>query len=339
VQVLITGGTGFVGSHTVRAVAHAGHDVRLLVRSAARVAPALDSLEVDPPPLVVGDATDPGTVREALDGCDAVIHCAAVFSYHPRHAADMATTNLRAAELVLRSALEEGCDPVVNCSSIVALLPVRTPTISPDTPVGDARGVYVRSKAEVEAFARGLQAEGGPVVSVLPGAVCGPHDPYVGETNENFIRRPLRGLLPFGVARASAQMLDVRELAAVFAACLTPGRGSRTYVVGRRITWNGAFEILRRLTGRRLPQFPTPAPVARAGGLAFSALARLGVPPLFTKDSVSVILEDWAQSDESALRDDLGVAEMPLETAFADTIRWMVEAGHLRPSQAGALIN
>jgi dihydroflavonol-4-reductase len=123
VQVLITGGTGFVGSHTVNAVAHAGHDVRLLVRSEKRVAPALDPLEVDPPPLVVGDATHPGAVREALDGCDAVIHCAAVFSYHPRHAADMATTNFDAAELVLRSALEEGCDPVVNCSSIVALLP------------------------------------------------------------------------------------------------------------------------------------------------------------------------------------------------------------------------
>src|SRR5919106_4213437 len=103
--VLITGGTGFVGSHTVRAVMGAGHDVRLLVRSKERVAPALEPLEIDPPPVIVGDATDPRAVRAALDGCDAVIHCAAVFSYHPRRARSVAETNLRATELVVRGAL------------------------------------------------------------------------------------------------------------------------------------------------------------------------------------------------------------------------------------------
>jgi len=338
VQVLVTGGTGFVGSHTVRAVVQAGHDVRLLVRSKARIAPAFDPLETDPPPHVIGDATNPGAVREAVDGCDAVIHCAAVFSYHPRRAGDMATTNLRAAAVVFRSALEQDCDPVVYCSSIAALVPVRTSTVSPDTPVGNSGVPYFRSKADAEALARGLQGEGSPLVSVLPGGVCGPHDPYVGETNENCIRRPLRGMLPFRVAGASLPMIDVREAAAVLAACLTPGRGPRRYVAGRNITWNGAFALLRDLTGRRLPQIPTPAPVGRATGLAFSGLARLGVPPLYTREGLSVILEPWPPMDESALRDDLGVAEMPLEAAFADTIRWMVEAGHLRKSQAGALI-
>ena len=328
-----------MGSHTVRAVTKAGHDVRLLVRSKARVAPALDPLEVDHPPLVVGDATDPDAVREAVDGCDAVIHCAAVFSYHPRHVASTATTNLRATDLVLRTALEAGCDPVVYCSSVAALIPVRTPTITPQTPVGDSGGPYVRSKKEAEALVRGLQAEGAPVVSVLPGGVCGPHDPYVGETNENWIRRPLRGLLPFRLARASILLVDVREVAAAFAASLTPGRGARTYIAGRLLTWNGAFAMMRGLTGRRLPQIPTPALVARAGGSAFSALARLGIPPLFTKEGAAVVLENWAPADESAQREDLGVAEIPLEKSYADTIRWMVEAGHLRPSQAGALLD
>lgn|ERR671918_249977 len=335
--VLITGGTGFVGSHTVRAITQAGHDVRLLVRSRERVAPALDPLEVDPPPLVVGDVTDPGAVREALDGCDAVIHCAAVFSYHPRDARPMARTNLRAAELVLRTALEQGCDPVVYCSSVVALIPVRTPGVTPQTPVGDSGGPYVRSKAECESFVRGLQAEGSPVVSVLPGGITGPHDPYVGESNENWIRRPLRGMFPFSLPRASLLFVDVREVAELFASCLTRGRGPRKYVAGRPLTWNGGFQLMRRLTGRRLPQFPTPVPVARASASLFNGLARLGVPPLFTKEGVSVILQNWPPADESPQRNELGVEEIPIEKSYTDTIRWMVEEGHLRSSQAGAL--
>ena len=65
--------------------------------------------------------------------------------------------------------------------------------------------------------------------------------------------------------------------------------------------------------------------------------ARLGVPPLFTYEAISFVLEELPPTDESALRNDLGVAELPIESSFRDTIRWMVDAGHVRPAQAGAL--
>jgi dihydroflavonol-4-reductase len=336
VRVLITGGTGFIGSHAVRAVTAAGHDVHLLVRSPARIAPALEPIEVEPPQHTVGDATDPDAVRAALDGCDAAIHCAGIYSFNPRDAGRMTATNRRAAEVVFKEALERGCK-CVYCSSMVSLLPVRTPTASPESPVGDSRLPYVRSKADAERLVRDLQADGGPLASVLPGGVTGPHDPYVGESNEYWIRRPLRGMLPFGFAHGASALVDVREVAAVLAACLTQGDGPRTYVTGRYLKWNDAFAILRRLTGRRLPQLPTPAPVARASGLALNPLARVRVPVPFTYESVSMLFQGWAPTDETAVRSDLGVAEVPLETSFADTIRWMVEAGHLRPAQAGAL--
>ena len=74
-RVLITGGTGLVGSHTVAAVERAGHEPRLLVRDPARMPRAgLDH--------VVGDVTDGDSVAKALDGCDAVLHAASVVSLH-----------------------------------------------------------------------------------------------------------------------------------------------------------------------------------------------------------------------------------------------------------------
>ena len=333
---MITGGTGFIGSHTVQAVTAAGHEVHMLVRSPARMAPALEPLEVDLPQHTVGDATDRDAVRVALDGCDAAIHCAAIYSLHPRDAVRMAVVNRRATEVVLEEALERGCK-TVYCSSLVSLLPVRTPPASPDTPVGDARVPYVRSKADAEQWVRDLHRDGGPLVSVLPGAVTGPHDPYAGETNEYWVRRPLQGMLPFRLGRGASVLVDVREVAAVLTACLTKGGRAGRYVTGRYLKWNDAFAILRRLTGRKLPQFPVPSPVARAGGLAFNVIARAGVPVPFTYESAAMLFQGWAPTDESAVRDELGVSEVPLENSFADTIRWMIKAGRLRPAQGGRL--
>ena len=84
-RVLVTGGTGFVGSHTVAALIAAGHEVRLLVRSPDRIAPALRPLGVtERLDHLVGDVTDPSSVARALEDCDAVVHAASVYNLDAR---------------------------------------------------------------------------------------------------------------------------------------------------------------------------------------------------------------------------------------------------------------
>ena len=82
-KVMVTGGTGFVGSHTVAEVVRAGHDVKLLVRDPSRIRPALEPLGVGEVESVMGDVTDKDSVEQALEDCDAVIHCASVYSLDP----------------------------------------------------------------------------------------------------------------------------------------------------------------------------------------------------------------------------------------------------------------
>jgi dihydroflavonol-4-reductase len=320
-KVLVTGGTGFVGSHTVKAVIDAGHEPRLLVRSAGRLAPALEPLGVRDVQHVVGDATDAEAVRRAMDGCDAVVHAAAIFSYDAREARAMQRVNARATEVVLGAAHAGGLDPIVYVSSYVALLPA-VEILDGDTPVGEPRGVYARSKAETERMARQLQDEGAPVVITYPGMVWGPHDPHLGEA-ATFARSVLRGLVPV-IPPGVLPVVDVRDVAAAHAAILTSGRGTGRYVLARDtasladmiditaparplLAMTAAGDVVQRVLPFRLPFHYGGVWVATHGG------------PV----------------DATATERELGVRFRPADDSIGDMLRWLHRAGHLTDRQAG----
>jgi dihydroflavonol-4-reductase len=106
VDVLVTGGTGFIGSHTVAELDRSGHRIRLMVRDPAAVPAALRPLGVEPGDLevVTGDVTDEAAVARAIDGCDAVLHAASVFSFDSRRHRQLNAVNARGTELVLGAA-------------------------------------------------------------------------------------------------------------------------------------------------------------------------------------------------------------------------------------------
>ena len=154
-RVLVTGGTGYVGCHTVAALAGQGHQVRLLVRVRDRIAPALDPLGVAGADAVVGDVTSAAAVGEAMLGCDAVVHVAAVFSLDPRRSAVMQQANPASAATVLEAAQRRGLDPIVYVSTMGVFVPVTGAMLTAGTPVGAGIGPYTRSKIGAEQVARG----------------------------------------------------------------------------------------------------------------------------------------------------------------------------------------
>src|SRR6201997_1281983 len=97
-HVLVTGGTGFVGGWTAKAIADAGHSIRFLVRKPDRLKKAFAQPGRDVSDFAVGDITDRVSVREALAGCDAVVHSAALVATDPRQTNDMLTTNMQGAQ-------------------------------------------------------------------------------------------------------------------------------------------------------------------------------------------------------------------------------------------------
>ena len=116
-KAFVTGGSGFVGVHVVRALLERGHRVRCLVRTSS-VRDNLAGLDVD---AFTGDLQDADSIRRGVEGCDAIFHCAADYRLYVRDPAPMYATNVEGTRNVMQAAADRGVSRVVYTSSVGAL--------------------------------------------------------------------------------------------------------------------------------------------------------------------------------------------------------------------------
>ena len=265
-----------------------------------------------------------------MSGCDALLHCANVYSWSPKLQASLVETNRDATAYVLREAAHRGLDPIVHVSSYVALLPSEEP-LSGSSPPGTFTTGYAASKAAAEHIARGLQDDGAPVVTTYPGAVIGPHDPYLGQSNSLLLsllgsRRP--------TTAGFIGCVDVRDVAALHAAVMQPGLGPRQYLItGHDLR---VAELARKAAAAAEIQsrpIDVPAPAARVAGWLFDALARTGVTVDAGSAGMAVLLAFRGSRQDSL--GELGVHIRPLQETLEDTVAWLREAGHLSDRRDG----
>jgi dihydroflavonol-4-reductase len=337
-RVLVTGGTGCVGSHTVAALVQRRHDVRLLVRNPARVPTVLGPHGIEEAvETIVGDVTDADAVGRALEGCDSVIHTAAIVALDRRRDEEIARTNVRATELVLQSARKLELDPIVHVSSVAALLPANGTVLRPDDDVGRAVGSYARSKVDAERLARAMQDEGAPVVITYPGGVWGPNDPTQGEQIKTVVNFLKGGVIPAATS-GGMPVVDARDLGAVHAACIERDRGPRRYMAGGELLSTARLvDILRAVTGRRLVRVPLPTSVAVAIGTASDLVQRVLPVTLPLTHEAMVTLTSGVPCDNSRTTQELGIEFRPVAETLTDTIRWLYETGGLTARHVGRL--
>jgi nucleoside-diphosphate-sugar epimerase len=175
-----------------------------------------------------------------------------------------------------------------------------------------------------------------PVVSVMPAAVWGPHDPHFGEgvtraTNVLKNRYPI-------VMRGGMHIADVRDVAAVLAAVMTPGRGARSYMVaGDYISMPDLIRTLADLTGRRIRFATFPGWFLAAFGRT-ADLAQRRVKTRLPWDAEGIwVMNCAARCDDSKTRSEFAVEPRPLRETLTDTVRWLVAVGHLTSREAGRL--
>ncbi|SCG58988.1 SDR family NAD(P)-dependent oxidoreductase [Micromonospora halophytica] len=333
--VLVTGGTGFVGAHTVAALAAAGHRVRVLARDADRVAPALSPLSVPSEAVEVatGDVTDEPAVNRAVRGVDAVVHAASVYSFDSRWHAATRGTNVRGTEVVLDAARRFGVGRTVHVSTFGAMLPSPTGVVGPQSPPGTARETYLASKAKAERVARWHQDQGEPVVISYPPALLGPDDPKLGDQNSR-LRNMLRGLMPVWPG-GGFPVGDVRDTAALHAALLTVplADGNRHFGPGRYLSTRDYVRAVREVTGRRLPTLFLPARAMLPFAQLTDVVQRVWPWHIPAEYGACYVCACDARPEAGA--PSAGLTPRPFAETLADTVRWLHRSGRLTAAQAG----
>ncbi|HUG54183.1 MAG TPA: NAD-dependent epimerase/dehydratase family protein [Vicinamibacteria bacterium] len=320
-KVLLTGGTGFLGKSVARALCARDHQVRLLAREGSNLA-GLPATEV-----VRGDVTDGEAVRRAAEGCQAVLHMAAMVKIWTPERDDFDRVNVAGLRHAL-SAAEAAGARLVYTSSFMALGPTgATPADESQVHPGHGfRNDYERTKALADVAAREAAAAGRDVVLLYPGVVYGPGDRTAGNLVVNMVADHLRGAFP-GVIGPGDRLWSyafVEDVAAGHVAALERGgRGERYILGGENVTMNGLFRLLAEVAEVPPPRRHIPYAAAGALGWLLYAWAELtGAPPLLTHEVVGVFREHWAYASAKAERE-LGYHVTPLAEGLRRTLGWL----------------
>ncbi|HVC07939.1 MAG TPA: aldehyde reductase [Solirubrobacterales bacterium] len=324
--VLVTGGSGFLGGWCVVELLRRGYKVRTTVRSLSRESEvrATVSSEIDPGDrleVLAADLTRDEGWREAVEGCEYVLHVASPFpSKQPKDPDELIVPAREGTLRVLGASLDAGVKRVVLTSSVAAIrLSVGAGTRSlneddwtdPDTP---GLTPYVRSKTIAERAAWELVRERGAEdrLSVInPGAIIGPVLNDDLSFSVQAVTRLLNGMP--GMPRLGFSLVDVRDVADLEIKAMTAAAaGGERFIAATKFLWMAEIgAVLRERLGETASKVPTrTVPNLLVRGMA-----------LFDPDIRSVIsgLGKRTELSSEKARDTLGWAPRSIEDTIAET--------------------
>jgi nucleoside-diphosphate-sugar epimerase len=319
VKVFVTGGTGFIGGTVARQLRERGDEVVCLVRSPEK-ATKLTALGCE---LAGGDLSDQAAIRAGMEGCDAVVHAAAMYEVGipAKQRPAMWEANVAGTENVLKAAGDAGVAKLVYVSTCGVFGNTHRKVVDEtyEHPGREFTSYYEETKLEAHRIARRMIEDGLPGVIVQPGGVYGPDDTsQVADLLEEFFAGKLP-LLPF--PELGICMTHVEDIAAGILLALDKGRVGETYVLsGPVTTMRETLETIAAVSGRKAPKHAMPT-VAMKAMIPIGPLVGklMGQPPnlrelISSADGVTF----WA-SHEKASRE-LGYSPRGMEEGWRQTL-------------------
>ena len=324
-KIFVTGATGLIGANSAIALLDAGHDLRLLVRDEAVARQWFEAQGYLLDDFVVADMLDKDAVKAGMQGCDAVLHSAAIVDLDARNAQKTRETNLQSIDSVIGSACELGINKILYVSSMSVFYDFSLSVLNETTPLADVRDAYSYSKKLCEERVRELQVQGHPIIATYPAMVLGPNDPKLAESNGAIIRFVTQ-VMP--ITSSGIQFIDARDVG--LAHCLlleaeidgAPSQ-ERYIIGGHYIRWAMFADMMQHAAGKRLLKLPIPGPVFRALGAGFDWV-RQWVPINFpiSREAMAIVTRlPYAESDKLVAKTDIEFRAP--ESTLSDTVAWL----------------
>jgi dihydroflavonol-4-reductase len=321
-HVMVTGGSGFVGSAVVRQLLGAGHNVRVLVRRSSNLR-NLTGLNVD---IVHGDLQDPTTFDPALRDCEGLFHVAADYRLWVRNPQQMFAVNVEGTRALIEAAMRAGLRRIVYTSSVATLGVIKNGSASEDSPVAyeDMIGPYKQSKFLAEQAVLRLGDHHAPVVIVNPTTPMGRGDIKPTPTGK-IVADAVSGRMPAYVD-TGLNIVHVDDVAEGHLLAYERGRTGDRYILGSENLF--LADILKEvalLAGRRPPVIRLPHAAVTPIAYVCEAWARLtNQEPMVCSDGVRLARKRMFFSSAKAV-EELGYRPRPAREALRDAVAYFSE--------------
>ena len=328
---LVTGASGFLGSHVARLLVERGYRVRVLLRPASQTK-LLEGLAVE---RVAGDLRDAGSLDKAVAGVSTVYHVAADYRLWARDPREIYESNVDGTRNLLDAARRAKVGRFVYTST-VGTVAVPRDGVLPDesvvTSIDEMIGTYKRSKWLAEQEARKAAEAGLPVVIVNPTTPIGPGDAKPTPTGRIIVDF-LNGHMPAYVD-TGLNFVPVEDAAAGHLLAADCGRIGERYILGgENLTLKQALEILSQISGLPAPRMRVPHVLALGAAYADAAVSRLlGREPQIPLEGVRMARHSMFVKTNKA-HAELGFSPASMAAAFERAVRWYQSNGYVRATR------
>ncbi|MDE0823113.1 MAG: NAD-dependent epimerase/dehydratase family protein [Dehalococcoidia bacterium] len=326
-KVLVTGATGFIGGNLARELWRRGDDVQALVRPGSNRLTIQDT-GITP---VEGDILDRQSIDRAIQGCEAVYHVAAVYTFWSKNPAGVSQANVQGTKNVLEAARQAGVSRTVYTSTVGTIGIPQTGLGDEDTPLDpkSLHGHYKNSKHLAEQQALAFAAGGMPVVVVNPTLPVGPWDVKPTPTGKivlDFLRCKIPAYLKTGM-----NIVDVADVVVGHILALEKGRPGERYILGNQnVSLKQIFDMLSQLTGLPAPRIRAPYWLVVGVGYAdhFIEGTLLRREPVVPVEGVLASKHPAYVTCDKAINQ-LGLPQSSVTDALKQSVDWFVEHGYV----------
>src|SRR3989441_12060011 len=331
---LVTGASGFLGSHVTRQLVARGENVRVLLRASSNNRAIADL----PLEYVTGDLRDAASLARALAGVRRVFHVAADYRLWAKRKQDIYDSNVGGTRNLLDAAKRAGVSQFIYTSTVATIAVDRPehPNEFTDAKLAEMVGHYKRSKWQAERLVLDSAKQGFPAIVAMPTTPVGPWDWKPTPTGK-IILDFLNGRMP-GYVETGLNFVGVEDCAAGHLLAAEKGRVGERYLLGaENLMLKQVLDALEKITGLPAPRLKIPHGLALGAAYVETAFSRLiGREPQIPVEGVK-IARHLMFVDCSRARRELGFRPGPVAAALERAVRWYEANGYITARRARML--